>query len=117
MDAIRHAYWNALGASSPWVGAWAVGLVSTGHERNNKFDLDSDGSVIFGGEYGQAFNSTMDLHNNSVGRGIIHTTVLGTPDRVSIQSDLNTLYGNGDLWVWDSAGEGILQKSNGAKIY
>jgi len=110
-DAFRHAYWNALCVSHIGVFGWQSILVSTGHEHDNRDEDDQ-----------QAFNSTMDLHNNSVGVTINHTTILGTPDRTPIQNDVNQQYADGGLWIWAGGGaqencEGILVKSNGAKIY
>ena len=110
-DAFRHAYWMSLSVSQLGVAQWEALLISTGHEHNNRDD-----------DHQQAFNSTMDLHNNSVGSGITHTTLLGTPDRTPIQNDITQQYTNGGLWIWRGGGaqensEGILVKSNGSKIY
>ncbi|MDD2598156.1 MAG: hypothetical protein PHO37_02865 [Kiritimatiellae bacterium] len=110
-DAYRHAYWNSLSASHILVTKQQALLVTTGHEHDNRDD-----------DHQQAFNSTMDLHNNSVGIAINHTTFLGTPDEAVIQNDISLQYSNGGLWIWDGGGsqensEGILVQSNGLKIY
>jgi hypothetical protein len=119
-DAFRHAYWNALCVSDALVTSGMTELVTTGHEYNNKHGISAFGLSV---DPQQAFNTTMDLHNNAVGRGCAHTTLLGLPDRSAIISDINTRYTNGELWIWDGPprkegdSEGILLKSNGAKIY
>jgi hypothetical protein len=110
-DAFRHAYWSSLSVSHILVTEQHVLLVTTGHEHDNR---DND--------HQQAFNSSMDLHNNSIGVTINHTTILGTPDRTPIKNDINQQYTNGGLWIWAGGGaqensEGILVKSNGSKIY
>jgi len=112
-DAFRHAYWNSLSVSHVIVTEQQSLLVTTGHEHDNR---DDDVPRQ------QAFNSTMDLHNNLVGANISHTTLLGTPDKTAIQTDINQQYANGALWIWDGGGaqensEGILVKSDRAKIY
>ena len=110
-DAFRHAYWMSLSVSQLGVAQWEALLISTGHEHDNRDD-----------DHQQAFNSTMDLHNNSIGSGIIHTTLMGTPDTTPIRNDVIQQYTNGGLWIWAGGGaegnsEGILVKSNGTKIY
>jgi hypothetical protein len=111
-DAFRHAYWMSLSVSQVGVAQWEALLISTGHEHDNRGDEPHQ----------QAFNSTMDLHNNAVGSTISHTTLLGLPDRTPIQNDITQQYTNGGLWIWAGGGaqensEGILVKSNGTKIY
>lgn len=110
-DAFRHAYWMSLSVSQLGVAQGEALLISMGHEHDNRDD-----------DHQQAFNSTMDLHNNLVGSGIGHTTLLGTPDRTPIQNDITQQYTNGGLWIWAGGGaqensEGVLVKSNGSKIY
>ncbi|MDP2816564.1 MAG: hypothetical protein Q8O19_07790, partial [Rectinemataceae bacterium] len=110
-DAFRHAYWMSLSVSHLGIVQWHASLISTGHEHDNR---DTD--------HQQAFNSTMDLHNNAVGVTINHTTLLGMPDRTPIQNDITKQYTNGGLWIWAGGGaqeksEGILVKSDGSKIY
>jgi hypothetical protein len=110
-DAFRHTYWNALCVSHLGVFGWQSILIATGHEHDNR-DVDHQ----------QAFNSTMDLHNNAIGVTINHTTILGVPDRAAIQNDIQQQYESGALWIWAGGGEqasseGILIKSNGENIY
>jgi hypothetical protein len=102
----------SLSVSQVGVAQWEALLISTWHEHDNRGDEPHQ----------QAFNSTMDLHNNAVGSTISHTTLLGLPDRTPIQNDITQQYTNGGLWIWAGGGaqensEGILVKSNGTKIY
>lgn len=118
-DAIRHSYWTALCASDILVDNQGVLFVTTAHERNNKWGVSTFGSFR---RSQQAFNSTMDLHNNLVGLATAHMTMIGTPDRSAILQDLNQKYQQGLMWIYDgntseAASEGILSKSNQQKIF
>lgn len=119
-DAFRHAYWNALCVSDALITSGMTELVTTGHEYNNKHGTSATGGSV---PPQQAFNATMDLRNNALGRGCAHTSLLGLPDESAIVSDINAKYGSGELWIWDGPpcsegnSQGILVRSNGAKIY
>ncbi len=113
-DAIRHSLWNALSVLSPLVSADEIYHVTTGHEYDNCHT-----------GHQQAFNSTMDLHNNEVGRTVSFpiTTIVTVPRVAEVLEDM---YETGLLWIWEDAGaainseansEGILVKSNNIKIY
>jgi len=110
-DAIRHSMWNAFCASGWSVTVAEIDTVSTGHEHDNRDDDNQ-----------QAFNSAMDLNNNSVGQTVIHSTALGNPDSPAIITDLTSKYLSGGLWIWAGGGdqrssEGILEKSDNSKIF
>jgi hypothetical protein len=86
-NALRHSCWNALMASDSLIGpSWGL-LFSTAHEFNN-WAID----------HGDAFDSTMDLHNNFIGSLEIHS-VLGVPNYVAIRAALLGRLGKGDLWI------------------
>ncbi len=114
-DAMRHSYWCSLSVSTAGVTAGDMDLVGTGHEYGNKWT-----------DKQQAFNSTMDLHNNRVGEATNHQ-VNGLPDKAAIQQDLKQKYANGEMYIWEippgaptqaeGDSEGILVKSNGQRIY
>lgn len=111
-DAFRHSYWMALSVSNVLVLQNDALMISTAHEHDNRDDSPHQ----------QAFNSTMDLYNNAVGSTIVHSTMLGAPDRPSIQADIFGRYAAGMLVIWEGGGsqensEGILIKSDGSKIY
>ncbi len=111
-NALQHAYWSALMASDPFVGANAAIYHTTAHEYSNKFYED-----------GHAHDSTSDLHNNAVGAGVIHMTQQPgndgnptmVPDRDAIKSDLLSKLNAGVLWIVDT--NRVVIKSNGEKIY
>jgi hypothetical protein len=114
-DAIRHAYWCSLSVSTFPVTAGDVPLISTGHERDNRYN-----------DKQQAFNSTMDLKNNAVGISV-NRQVNGLPDKAAIKQALEHLYTAGEMHIWEvpsgaasaSQGdsEGIVRKSDGTKIH
>ncbi len=114
-DAIRHAYWCSLSVSTFPVTAGDVPLISTGHERDNRYN-----------DKQQAFNSTMDLKNNAVGISV-NRQVNGLPDKTAIKQALEQLYTAGEMYIWEvppgaasaSQGdsEGIVRKSDGTKIH
>ena len=114
-DAMRHSYWCSLAVSTTGVFAGDVDLVSTGHEHTNCYD-----------DHQQAFNSTMDIKNNAIGRGVNHTSG-GHPDRTPIKTDLTAKYAAGEMYIWEippgaasrreSDSDGILIKSNRTRIY
>ena len=108
-DAFRHAYWTAYSASDIWVSEQEILFFSTAHEHSNR----ATGQ--------QAFNTTMDLHNNGVGAAInINNGFI--PDANAIRAAVLQRYENGDLWIWRGDGaqetsEGVLIRSNGRKIF
>lgn len=114
-DAVRHAYWMALCASNPEVGADDALFIALGHEVTYK-------------PIQQAFLSTMDLHNNVAGSEIIRV-VKGPgagekplPNRPAIQAAVLEKYALGALWIWDGPagpndGNGQVIKSDGMKIF
>jgi hypothetical protein len=111
-DAFRHAYWTALSASDLFVAQNDIIVISTAHEFTNR------------SENQQAFNSTMDLHNNAIGASINITTgwFPPVPDWDKIREEIMKRYTAGELWIWEGNGsqgesEGILIKSNGEKIF
>jgi len=114
-DAMRHAYWCSVSASTFPVTAGDVDLISTGHEYSNRYDDEQ-----------QAFNSTMDLKNNAVGMTVNHQ-VNGLPDRAAIRTELEQRYNAGEMYIWEiprgapsrlqGDSEGILIKSNGSRIH
>ena len=109
-DAMRHSYWNAQCVSDALVSNQATIFVTTAHEYGNKWST-----------HDQAFNTTMDLHNNAVGRATVHSH-LGFPDQQAILADLTQKYAAGVLWIWDGErpqgdSEGILSKSDRTKIF
>ena len=109
-DAFRHAYWNALCVSSVLVNPFHVLSITTAHEFTNR----ADGQ--------QAFNSTMDLYNNAVGRTMVHMNLLLAPDVEAIAMDFIQKFPSGAFMVWagegsEGASEGILIKSNYGKFY
>ena len=109
-DAMKHSYWNALCASDALVSNQATIFVTTAHEHSNKWI-----------EHEQAFNTSMDLHNNEVGRATVHS-ILGIPNGTAILNDLTQKYAAGILWIWDGerpqgSSEGILSKSDRTKIF
>lgn len=112
-DAFRHSYWNSLAVSTFGVTAADIALVTTGHEFDNRAEKQ------------HAFNGRMDMHNNSVGYGLIRTAA-GLPDKDNIWIELNLKYINGEMYIWDRLGfvdlsqgasEGILVRSNDKKIH
>ncbi len=96
-DAIRHSYWNALCASDALVSNQATLFVTTAHEYNNKWGINTIGNRA---DAQQAFNSTMDLHNNALGRATVHS-ILGIPNGPAILVDLMQKYAAGVCWIWD----------------
>ena len=132
-DVTRHSYWNALCASDSWIPASAIAGVATAHEWDNKwgYKLDwtifsLDGLKLDNVATQPAFDTTMDLHSNEIGRATVHTISDGLggygPDSSAILSDIASKYSAGDLYIWDGGGEekyseGILLKSNDKKIY
>lgn len=126
-DAIRHSYWNALCASDSWIPLSAIQGFATAHEWDNKwgYKLDVNPNGLIDVTPQPAFDSTMDLFNNSVGRGTVHFISDGlgghVPDRSAILSDLTSKHSSGALYIWDGGSDeghsqGILLKSNGKKI-
>ena len=111
-NALQHAYWNALMASDSGIGPELAIYHSTAHEYSNKNDPEAAGL---------ASDSTMDLHNNSVGAGVIHQTYVASPDpklvpdRTAIQTDLLQKLESGVLWTLTL--DNMAQKSNDEKIY
>ena len=102
----------ALCASDAGVGLGYAKLVGDGHEFTDKL-TDNPAS-----------ESTMDLHNNEVGRGIIHTNAEGTADRTPIYEELMQKLQAGELWIWDGndvehAADSLdlIIKSNDQKLY
>lgn len=116
-DAMRHAYWSALGTSTLGVSPGDVEPITTAHEHDNRY---------FYTPPQQAFNSTMDIQNNKVGRSVNINTG-GFPDKPAIQAALLAKYAAGEMYVWkippgasspnEGASEGILMKSDGTPIY
>ncbi|MEI9897067.1 MAG: hypothetical protein WDN28_25195 [Chthoniobacter sp.] len=109
-DATRHAYWSALSHSDA-IPQEMVLFVTTAHEYLNKWT----GKDV-------AYNSTMDLHNNLFGSTILESNILGVPDSSAIINLIDQAYKAGSLWIWDgnsssAKSEGILSKSNGARIF
>jgi hypothetical protein len=112
-DAMRHAYWCALAVSTGGVNATDAFLVSTAHEFDNQVNKQA------------AFNSTMDMRNNEVGFSTNYQ-VNGLPDKAKIQADLMKKFASGEMYIWErpagmdvgeEQSEGIIVKSNQAKIY
>jgi hypothetical protein len=108
-DAFRHAYWTANSVSDVWVSKADIDMISTAHEYTNRANKQ------------QAFNSTMDLHNNAVG-STINLSNWGLSDLPAIRATILQKYENGDLRIWIGEGEqqdseGVLIKSNGEKIF
>lgn len=126
-NAIRHSYWNALCASDHELPINDVIRQTTAHEYNNRYGLGTAFNAIgiplqIDTPVMPAFDSAIDLHNNAVGRTVIHKVRPtidhpdGFPDARAILADLYGKYANGILWS-DYEGEGIIVKSNGRKIY
>lgn len=112
-DAIRHAYWCALSASDPLVSQQQILYLSTAYEFDNKWN-----------DKHQAFNSTMDLHNNLIGSMVQISLPAQTaaPDTKQILETLEQKYSAGALWIYDGetserASEGLLLRSNGEEIF
>ncbi len=116
-DAIRHSFWTALSVSDGYVTAAHALYFTTAHEYTNKWNQSQ-----------QAFNSTMDLHNNAVGTqvDISLPTVPPTPNIAAILGTLSSRYFNGEMMVWQipanaanqaqENSEGILMLSNGDRV-
>ncbi len=113
-DAMRHALWCSLSVSTFSVNAGDVWLISTAHEHDNY----SQGQP--------AFDSSMDLHNNTVGMSVVHRDGL-VPDVDAIITDLEQKYDSGVMFIWETSGsspetpedfvEGILTNSDRSRIY
>jgi hypothetical protein len=113
-DAIRHSYWASQCVSDPAITVADTLVLLTAHEFKNKWQ-----------DIQQAFNSSMDLWNNSVGTGVEHW-MIGGPNLSLILQDLNILYNNGSMRIWkvpsgaltqeEKHSEGVLINSNGSKI-
>ena len=131
-DATRHSYWNALCISDSWIPSSAIEGFATAHEWDNKWGYKLSWSVsldvvtLINVAPQSAFDSTMDLHNNEIGRATAHTIPDGAggygPDSAAILSDLASKYKVGVMYIWDGGADedhsqGILLKSNSQKIY
>jgi hypothetical protein len=115
-DAMRHAYWCALATSTLGVSAGDVETITTAHEHDNRY---------YSNPRQQAFNSTMDMQNNKVGRSV-NINSGGFPNTTAIQADLLAKYAQGEMYIWEippgaaspteGNSEGILIKSDGTLI-
>ena len=104
-NAIQHAYWNAVIASdSSWTTGDAL-LATTAHEYSNRW---ADG--------GHAFDTTSDLHNNSIGAQMEYEADGGQIQIGRIQLELAEKLANGTLWRSTSMGNQV-EKTNGTPIY
>jgi hypothetical protein len=114
-DAMRHAYWCSLSASTGFVTPNDVSMISQGHEYTNRYEGRQ-----------QAFNSTIDLKNNAVGCEVIYQSN-GQPNRRAIRAELERRYDAGEMYIWEvpdgaasplqQASEGIVIKSNNQRIH
>jgi hypothetical protein len=69
-----------------------------------------------------AYESTMDIHNNTVGAASIHSTVFNNPETAAIRTDVTAKLAAGELYIWDSSGAEhtafkATMKSNDLPIY
>lgn len=122
-NALKHSYWNALGASNVAIGKAFTLQYTTAHEYSNKVkDQDSSDAKL------GAYNNTMDLFNNDVGANTAFTKqdpVKGpVPDTDAIKAALLQKLSAGELMIWDGTGEWnskttnrFLIKSNKQKYY
>ncbi|MEY4484395.1 MAG: hypothetical protein RL693_1847, partial [Verrucomicrobiota bacterium] len=112
-DAIKHATWSASMAQA--YGNDIAQTVTNAHEGTNKMGKDF------------AFNSTMDQHNNAIGRAEFITFRTANPGQTLtidqwIQRVDDNHYMTGNLWIWrpktkeSNNSEGILRRSNYEKI-
>lgn len=110
-NALKHAYWMGLCASSIGIGPADAIYYGRAHEHTNR----TSGYP--------AYDSTMDLHNNEVGATVIYTEpYLGFPIENAVKQDVLNKLTNGELWVWDGPrkskeGNRLILKSNYKKIY
>lgn len=112
---MRHSYWCALASSTAGVTAGGVSFVTNAYEHDNRYVGKQP-----------AFNSAMDLNNNTVGVNTIHQ-VNGLPDKLAIQAALTQKYSAGEMFVWEipqgktdvgeAQSEGILVKSDRRRVY
>jgi hypothetical protein len=122
-NALKHSYWNALGASNVAIGKTFTLQFTTAHEYSNKVKDQGSSDTKLG-----AYNNTMDLFNNDVGANTAITKqdpVKGpVPDTAAIQAALLQKLSAGELMIWDGTGEWnskttnrLLIKSNKQKYY
>jgi Bacterial TSP3 repeat len=111
-NALKHAAWMSLCASDVGLGTGYAKLAGDGYEFRDK-DTNQPAS-----------ESTMDLHNNEVGRGVIHTDGEGTAERHLIFAELLQKLEAGELWIWDGNDSehgpdslDLIIKSNEQKLY
>lgn len=92
-NALRHSSWIAHCASQDLINPVMAELLGTAHEYDN-----------FSSGNNWAYESTMDLHNNTIGATCIHSNFLGFPETAAIRNDVTAKLVAGELWIWDSAG-------------
>ncbi len=101
-NACQHAYWNALMASDPFIGA-NIGLWhTTAYEYSDKHS-----------GIGLATDTVMDLHNNYKGSTVVYT-LNGVPNPVPIKADILTKLQDGELWILTP--DNFVRRSNGQNI-
>jgi hypothetical protein len=111
-DAVRHASWAAW--ISMTFGESVAKTATDAHEASGKVDK------YF------AFDSTMDIHNNSIGllewRAIHVVDPSATLSLDQLVDKMMPHYSDGHLWIWwpktnnSNESDGMLRLSNGGKI-
>ena len=104
-NAIQHSFWASAMASDPSIGPEYSIWFTTAHEYGNR----RDGA--------EAFDTVMDLKNNSVGASVVCTDPSsGEIVWSMIESILLQKLTDGELWIVDEDSLLVI-KSNGKKIY
>jgi len=111
-DAIRHSTWNAISAQA--CGAAFTRAFTTANERTGQYQ-----------QVALASNTTMDLHNNSVGIEA-GELLFGTNTPMEVDDWIERMeekFDNAELWAWTppnnsvSSHDNILRKSDQSKIF